>query len=85
MQGIDEHLLGLAVGRVAPVVACEPACAAQRLPVGGAITGTGEAGGIDESLGQQEGVAMNPLPIFGEAVQIQRQHPRGQIGQVRLR
>jgi hypothetical protein len=54
MQGIEEHLSWLAVGRVAPVVACEPACAAQRLAVGGAVTGTGEAGGIDEGLGQQE-------------------------------
>jgi len=82
IQGIDKHLLGLAVDRVAPVMACKPARAARYLPVGGAVTSTGEAGGVDEGFGQQEGMTVNPLPIRRETAQIQRQHPRGQIGQM---
>jgi hypothetical protein len=81
VQGIDEHLLGLAVGEVVAVAPREAAAAAQRLPVGGAVTGTGEARGIDEGLGQQQGVAMGVLPIPGQAPQVKRQHPRGKIGQ----
>jgi hypothetical protein len=80
LQAVDEHLLGLAVGAVASVVTGEPARVSQRLPVGGTVTGTGEAAGIDEGLGQQQGVAVHALPIRGETAQIQRQHPRGQIG-----
>ena len=85
MQGVDEHLLGLAVGAVAPVVARKPARATQRLPVGGAVTSAGEPRGIDEGLGQQQRMAVNALPITREAAQIQPQHPRGQIGHLCIR
>jgi len=50
-------------------------------PVGGAVAGTGKARSLDESLRQDDGVAIDSLPIRRQAAQVQRQNAGGEVGE----
>ena len=79
-EGIDVHLLEVAVGLgVAAVAAREPAGAPDRPPVSGRIQGAGEPLGVDEGLGQLQRMAEGRLPVGAEAPQIGRHHRGGQV------
>ena len=81
-EGIDVHLLELAVGLgVATVAAREPAGAPDRPPVPGRIQGAGEPLRVDEGLGQLQRMAEGRLPVGAQAPQIGRHHTGSQVGE----
>ena len=48
-------------------------------PVGGLVTGAGEAGDFDKGLDEDGAVAVVHLPVIGEPLSGQREQPRGQV------
>ena len=79
VQQIDQHPLRRHGHPMRTVLARATGGLAQVEPVGGAITGPLEAGGIDEGLDQSQGPGVFALPVLAQATQHQTQDMTGQL------
>ena len=79
-QGTDEDAFDRAVIVVAAGVSPVPLCFPQILEACGLIAGSGKAGGVDEGLDEDDGMAVSVFPVGRKPMQAEGQHLRGQVG-----
>lgn len=80
VQGIEHHLLLRVMAPIARVRFAKASGLPHDLPVGRAVAGPGKTRAVDEGLRQHHRVAVHRLPVLRQPLEIQRQHPRGEVG-----
>src|SRR6185312_10261432 len=79
-EWVAEQLLEGAIGLVRAGVFPEAEGHAEDGPVGGAVAGASKAIGIDEGLGEVDGVRVNALPVGGEPPRDRAEEMRREVG-----
>ena len=79
-QGLDEDALDLSVVVVSSGVSSVPFGFAKIAEAGGPVAGSQKAGGIDEGLDEQDGMAVSLFPVAGKPAHAESQDLRCQMG-----
>jgi hypothetical protein len=79
-QGTDEDALDLSMVVIPSGVSPVPPGLPQVDETGSPIAGSGKAGGVDEGLDEDDGMAVSVFPVGRKPMQAEGQHLRGQVG-----